>query len=222
MRLRREGGGRTAPAHYTNDNDHGMDVDPDLDIEDTQYEHMLAGLLGHRDHTTIDDIDDQAKLLAEDNDVSDEESDTSDVEVNQGGRDFDLPTETQLEVEDDDDSLTNSSESVDDPSSSNEDEDISFRTQLTRIRARAKVPPHSKSESASEVGSYNEDDYDGLFGGEYAWQDDDDAALDIQVRFRKYKLSHVKGVICCVFRICWITASQVKIAKKERKYFARL
>jgi len=204
MRSRREGGGRTAPAHDTSDIDHGMDVDPDLDIEDTQYKHMLAGLLGHRDHTTIDDVDDQAKLLAEDNDVSDEESDASGVEVNEDGGNFDLPAGTELEVGGDDDSLTSSSESVDDFSSSDEDEDISFRTQLTRIRARAKVPPHSKSRSASETGSYNEDDYDSLFGGEYAWQDqdDDDVALDIQVRFRKYKLSHVRGVICRIFRIC--------------------
>jgi len=204
MRSRRESGGRTAPAHDASDNDHGMDVDPDLDIEDAQYERMLAGLLGHRDHTTIDDIDDQAKLLAEDNDVSDEESDASGVEVNEDGGNFDLPAETQLVVEDDDSSLGNSSESVDDFSSSDEDEDISFRTQLTRMRARAKVPPHSKSESASEAGSFNEDDYDRLFGGEYAWQDqdDDDATLDIQVRFRKYKLSHVRGVIYRIFRIC--------------------
>ena len=173
------GQGRNAPAHHVS-GDHGMDVDSDLELEDTQYERMLAGLLGHRDHTTIDDVNDQAKLLTEDNDISSrEESDANAIEAGS----FDFAIETQLEAEDDEES-SDSSEEDENLSLSDEDEDVSFRTQLARIRVRAKNPTDDKSESASEaeLDSQDDDDYDALFGGDYSWQDQGGVALDIQVR----------------------------------------
>lgn len=134
-----------------------MDVDPDLiEIEDGVFARFVKGLSrsaddGGEQYTTIDDLEDAAKLRAEDEDDSapsqeeDDEEDEDEDEVDAGGED-DQQKEEEAYLE-----ATMSDEESDEVSS-DEDDDLdevgSFDARLKKIRARQKQ--HADAEESSE------------------------------------------------------------------------
>lgn len=193
-RRRGKGKGKAQPANIAGrspvvDDDHGMDIDSDLALEDAQYERMLAKMLAPTNHVTIDDIADEAKLRAEDDDDEGSEDrgssaeDDSEDEVT-----LEIASNLQLDIDDDGESLSGSEEeddNDDNSSSEDEDEDLSFQTKLGRMRARANNGG-TKGQAAKpslNLDSDDEDDFDELFGGAQTWADaDEDAIQDIEVR----------------------------------------
>ncbi|KAF8322049.1 hypothetical protein DL93DRAFT_2105774 [Clavulina sp. PMI_390] len=187
-------------ASTADDPDHGMDIDPDLELEDEQYEQMLARMLEPEASTfvTIDDVEDEARLRAEDEDmgIAERGSSGDDEDVV-----FEIAEAIELGMEDD---LSDDDEEEDDDdleSSEEEDEEVSFSTKLGRIRAAAQAQSGSRKKSDKpslgrdpawdsdddDEDDDGEDDYDALFGGSKSWNDKDEADIqDMQVRISAF------------------------------------